>query len=538
MSDRVLDVRELSVQVADGSRILDGVSLDVARGEVVGVVGESGSGKSTMALAMLGFARRGCRIVAGDVTVCGEQMLDRTTTEVRGLRGRLVSYVPQDPGGALNPSLRIGDQIEEMMRAHSGARVATEVVEEALSRVALPSDQAFRRRFPHQLSGGQQQRVVLAIALVNRPPLVVLDEPTTGLDVIVQAGVVSELQRLRDELSIGMVFVSHNLAVVSRLADRILVMNEGRIVEHGRTQAVLTRPKDAYTQQLIAAVTVEAARETAEATDGTRTEAETSRPILEVRDLDIAYGTGDASVIAANAVSFSLGRAQTVALVGESGSGKTSIGRAVAGLIGPNDGTILLDGVPMARRARQRTRDQLRRLQIVFQNPNESLNPRRTVLRTVIRPAEKLRGLARADAEREVREMLERVRLPARVADSYPAELSGGERQRVAVARALIAHPEVLICDEITSSLDVSVQASLLELLAELRATFGLALLFITHDLRIVEAIADDVVVLQSGNVREAGTPDTVLHTPSDPYTRSLVDAASGLDLATVAGSE
>jgi peptide/nickel transport system ATP-binding protein len=526
MSEHVIDISDLAVGVGDGSRILDGVSLGVARGEVLGVVGESGSGKSTMALAMLGFARPGCRVVDGSVVVCGEQMLGRSVPEVRALRGRIVSYVPQDPGGALNPSIRIGDQIHEMLHAHAPERDSTQAVEEALQRVSLPHDREFRRRFPHQLSGGQQQRVMLAIALVNHPPLVVLDEPTTGLDVVVQASVVRELRRLNDELGIAMVFVSHNLALVSQLADRIVVMHDGQLVEEGATGTVLGRPTHPYTRTLISAVAAPAGGRVATPV------AAASAPLLEVRELDISYRSSAGTVVAADGVSFSVDVGQTVALVGESGSGKTSIGRAVAGLVAADGGTIALDGAGLAARAARRTRDQLRRMQIVFQNPYESLNPRRTVLRSVARPAELLRRLSRTEAEREVRELLDRVRLPERLAGRYPGELSGGERQRVAVAGALAAHPDLIVCDEITSALDVSVQASLLELLAELRASLGLALLFITHDLSIVEAIADHVVVLRAGTVREAGPPEVVLHSPSDEYTRTLVAAAPRLELA------
>jgi peptide/nickel transport system ATP-binding protein len=535
MTDRIIDVAGLTVEVADGSHILRAASLSVSRGEVLGVVGESGSGKSTMALAMLGFSRPGCTVIDGSVVVCGEQMLGRATRDIRSLRGKLVSYVPQDPGGALNPSIRVGDQIHEMLRAHAPDRNSEEAVEEALARVSLPHDRSFRRRFPHQLSGGQQQRVVLATALVNRPPLIVLDEPTTGLDVVVQASVVKELQRLRDELDVAMIFVSHNLAVVSQLADRLVVMHEGSLVEEGAATSVLTSPAHAYTRRLIDAVTVRGATRTARDSQpgaGPVADEGAQQPLLSVRDLTVAYRSGGGTVVAADEVSFSVDVRETVALVGESGSGKTSIGRAVAGLVAPESGTIALEGAQLAARAGKRTREQLRRLQIVFQNPYESLNPRRTVLRSVMRPAVLLRQLSNAQAEREVRELLERVRLPARLADRYPGELSGGERQRVAVARALAAGPDLVVCDEITSALDVSVQASLLELLAELRASLGLALLFITHDLSIVEAIADSVVVLRSGTVREVGPPERVLHRPSDPYTQALVAAAPRLEIA------
>jgi peptide/nickel transport system ATP-binding protein len=457
--------------------------------------------------------------VAGSVEAAGTQLLGLSETEVRRHRGRVVSYVPQDPSSALSPSLRIGDAVEDVAREHAGG-AGTERMREALERVHLPGDPAFARRYPHELSGGQQQRVTIATALVSEPAAVVMDEPTTGLDVVTQARILEEVERLRSERGIAVVYVSHDLAVVASVADRVAVMHEGRIVEDGEASQVITRPRHEYTQRLVAAIPRHVARQPGEARP--------TAPVLAVTGLHASHGR----VPIVEDVSFELRRGRCLALVGESGSGKTTTARCVAGLHEPTAGTILLDGEPLATRARSRTREQRRRLQIVFQNPYDSLNPRRRIRNEIARPAQLLRDLSAAEAQAEVSRLLERVRLPARLADRYPRELSGGERQRVAIARALAAGPELLVCDEITSALDVSVQASVLDLLQELRAELDLSLLFISHDLAVVSTVAEDVLVLESGQVREAGATARVLSDPQDGYTRRLLEAAPRLPAA------
>jgi peptide/nickel transport system ATP-binding protein len=588
-AEPVLEVRDLSVAVEGGQPIVEGVSLAVSAGEVLGLVGESGSGKTTTALALLGYSQPGTRIVGGEIRVGGEVVSGRNERALRRIRGRLVSYVPQDPGNALNPSLRIRGTIQDMLDAHAAAReLAT--VEEALETVHLPADDAFSRRYPHQLSGGQQQRVTIAVALVCEPPLVVLDEPTTGLDVVTQARILSEIDRLRRERGLAMVYVSHDLAVVSRIADRIAVLYAGRIVEEGPTALVLGEPRHPYTHGLVSSVPdftrprrlqgvpgvapgvaerpsgctfvprcplrvplcQSEEPELEEIEPGRRVRcfewprtrnlgtpelpharpARESVPLLAVEGLSAEYGRGASRTVVAHDVSFSLGRGECVALVGESGSGKTTIARTVAGLHAPAVGRVLLDGVPLAPWVRDRPRAARRRLQLVFQNPYDSLNPRHRVRYAIARPATLLARLSRRQADARVGELLERVRLPARVASRFPDELSGGERQRVAIARALAAEPDLLICDEITSALDVSVQAAVLEVLEELRADLGLALLFVSHDLGVVAAVADRVVVLESGHVRESGPVGSLLEDPQDEYTRRLIAAAPRLPVA------
>jgi peptide/nickel transport system ATP-binding protein len=472
-------------------------------------------------------------------------------------------------------------------RPDTGTEATGTQVTDLLSAVDLPGTRDFADRLPHQLSGGQQQRVTIAMALACEPPVVVMDEPTTGLDVITQASVLDEVRRLRDERGVSLVYVSHDLAVVSQLADRIAVMYAGRIVEQGSARALLSRPRHPYTKGLLQSVpdhlrpsrltampgtamgveerpsgcafAARCPQRTAACTEqlpeltttvdghqvrclhadltppielGPARSTRTTTPgnvLLAVHGLRASHRGGTEPVVAAAEVHFELGDGECLALVGQSGSGKTTIARCLVGLHHPDGGTVTLSGQPLAARVRDRTVDQRRRIQYVFQNPYESLNPRRSVGEQLARPAQLLRGLSRAAARSEVEPLLERVRLPAGTATRYPRQLSGGERQRVAIARALAAAPEVLVCDEITSALDVSVQAAILELLAEVRGELGLSMLMITHDLGVVAVAADRVAVLERGTIKETGSVERVLLAPEDPYTARLVASAPTL---------
>jgi peptide/nickel transport system ATP-binding protein len=583
----LLRVESIRLELLTGEPVVEDVSIELARGEILGLVGESGSGKTTAALALLGYARPGIRLAAGTIWVQGRELTSLREVQLRRLRGRLMSYVPQEPGPSLNPSLRIGDAIADVARAHLPERRG--VVPGALDRVELPSDRAFQRRFPHQLSGGQQQRVAIAVSLVCEPPLVILDEPTTGLDVVTQARILEEVARLRREVGLGIVYVSHDLAVVASIADRVAVMYAGRIVEEGPTETVLVEPKHPYARGLVASIPDHLVPRRPQSMPGValgagerpagcafaprcaqkvaRCETEMpslepttpahrvrcfewrrtlplvlgepievrerrslSSPLLSVEGLRAVYRGRSEQVVAADDVSFALASGECLALVGESGSGKTTIARCVVGLHSPVAGRILLDGTPMAASARERSKEVRRRCQIIFQNPYDSLNPRHRVGDAIARPARILRDLSEPEAERETVQLLERVRLPARVAHRFPAELSGGERQRVAIARALAANPDLLVCDEITSALDVSVQAAILELLGDLRAELNVAFLFISHDLGVVASIADRVLILERGIICEEGEVARLLTRPAHPYTRRLVEAAPRLE--------
>jgi peptide/nickel transport system ATP-binding protein len=585
----LLAVRDLTVELDSGQPVVSGVSMTLEAGQTLGLVGESGSGKTTVALALLGYARPGMRIVSGEVEIAGQRIALQDETAARAMRGRLVSHVPQDPNTNLNPSLRIGRAINDVVLEHRREQAGEETVHEALRRVHLPATRSFARRYPHQLSGGQKQRVLIASALVCEPPLIVFDEPTTGLDVVTQARILEEVERLHRERQIAMIYVSHDIAVVSQVANQVAVLYGGIVVEHGSTERVLSRPRHPYTRGLVSSVPdhtqprrmrgipgvavgiderpagcpfaprceqrvercttelpplepldgrdvrcFEAQRTPPPALDELRSppSTDTREALLSVEHLTAVHRDGRHTVVAASDVSFEVQRGAAVALVGESGSGKTTIARVIAGLHQPSGGRITLGGAELAARAQKRPRELRRRCQIIFQDPYESLNPRRRIVDEIARPARLLRGLSRAEARAEVAALLEQVRLPARLAEHYPGELSGGERQRVAIARALAAQPELLVCDEITSALDVSVQAAVVELLAELRSRLSLSLLFITHNLGVVAAIADYVLILDQGVICEEGPVERVFSQPQSPRAIELLEAAPTLRVA------
>ncbi|GLO15010.1 ABC transporter ATP-binding protein [Pseudomonas putida] len=577
VASEVLRVSDLRVELAGQVDVLAEVSFSLAAGEIVGLVGESGSGKTTLATALLRHARQGARIVGGHVTVAGQSLLELEGEALRLARGGLVGYVAQDPATALNPALRIGALLGETLLAHQPALPRDAVrqrVGETLLNVGLPDEDAFLRRFPHQLSGGQQQRVMLALAFVLKPKLIVLDEPTTALDVTTQAHVLQTLKRLCRGQGVAALYVTHDLAVVRGLVDRVMVMYAGRLVEVAGREALFRAPAHPYTRALLAAIPDIARRQPLQAIAGhapapgqrpdgcafaprcarRRAECSVIEPsllahtdshqvaclvpeqenkalgevpvealaapgdvLLEVQGLDVAY---DRQVLFD--VSLQVRQGECLALVGESGSGKTSLARAIAGLGENVQGQLRYAGQPLAFAARQRDARLRHQIQYVFQNPYRALNPRQTVGQTLSAPLTHFFGVRGAEARQRVEAVLARVSLPARVADLYPQGLSGGERQRVAIARALICEPKLLVCDEVTSALDVSVQASILALLRRLQGE-GLTLLFVTHDLGVVRAIADRVLVLRQGRVVEQGGTGQVLDRPADAYTQNLV---------------
>jgi peptide/nickel transport system ATP-binding protein len=584
-------VESLRVLVRGTTRdIVDDISFEIAPGEVLGLVGESGSGKTTVGLALLGHTRRGVQIGGGSVRLGDVDVLKLSEPELEHTRGRLISYVPQDPAAALNPALRIGTQLREILQAHNYGRNGDERshrVAEMMREVALPDLPSFLKRYPHELSGGQQQRVGLAIAFACRPRVIVLDEPTTGLDVTTQAHVLGTVRELAAAHGVAALYVSHDLAVVGTLANRVAVMYAGRVVEVGPTRDLFRAAAHPYTQRLIAAIPhLTGGRELigiggrapspgrrpagcmfaprctfaqerctvalpelrpiaaghavrcvraeevrghmlARARDGAHEEqAITQAPILALT----AVSAGYRKRMVVHDVSLQVAPHECLALVGESGSGKTTLARSVAGLHSDRTGQITLKGAPLAGSARDRPREQRRTIQYVFQNPYGSLNPRRTIGHIIRQPLELFGKGSGAETDRKVDEMLDRVSLAASYAERYPEQLSGGERQRVAIARALVCEPSVLVCDEVTSALDVSVQAAIVELLASLQRDLGLAMLFVTHNLPLVRSIAQRVAVMSEGRIVELGGVDQVLEAPAEPYTRRLLSDTPSLE--------
>ncbi len=573
--------------------IVDEVSFTIAPGEVLGLVGESGSGKTTVGLALLGHTRRGAAIAAGGIRVGDVDVLSLSSAARRSVRGRVVSYVPQDPAASLNPALRIGTQLRETLEVHgfgSGSDEREARIAEVMREVALPDDKKYLRRYPHELSGGQQQRIGLAMAFACRPRLIVLDEPTTGLDVTTQAHVLGTVRELAAAHHVAALYVSHDLAVVGTLATRTAVMYAGRIVELGPTAELFANASHPYTRRLVQAIPHLSGRRDLVGIPG-RAPSPGARPsgcsfaprctfVLDacraeeprLRELapglrvkciraeevrasavslsdrleehveqdagdavlsleHVFAGYGDTTVV--HDVNLRLAPHECLALVGESGSGKTTLARSIAGLHRDRSGLISLRGQPLADAARGRTREERQAIQYVFQNPYGSLNPRKTIGQIVRQPLGVFGTATGAEADARVTEMLERVSLAASYLDRYPDQLSGGERQRVAIARALVVSPSVLVCDEVTSALDVSVQAAIVELLAELQRELGLAMLFVTHNLPLVRSIAQRVAVMSSGRIVELGTVERVLQSPTDDYTRALLADTPSLETAT-----
>ncbi|MFF0163870.1 dipeptide ABC transporter ATP-binding protein [Streptomyces sp. NPDC005263] len=521
----LVSVNSLSVAYRSGGRqipVVHEVSLEAAAGQTLALVGESGSGKSTLAAALLGHLRHGSHVTGGSVAVDGRDVFALSAPELRRLRGRTVAMVAQNAGQALTPSMRVGRQIAE-----AGGDIP---VTDLLAQVRLPRPAELARRYPHELSGGQQQRVALAMAIAARPKVLVLDEPTTGLDVVTQRGVLDLIAALRDELGLAAVLVSHDLGVVAHLADEVCVLKSGRVVESAPTRRLFATPREPYTKRLLASVPrlddagLALVRETGEREIRPRAVVPEDAPVtVSARDVTVDYGSSRA----VHGVSFEVRRGEVLALVGESGSGKSTLAWTLAGLRTPSGGAMAHESGDLARPAQRRPMSLRRRVQLVFQNADTSLNPRRSVGDAIRRPL-RFFGTAsgRADSAERARRIIADVRLDPALADRLPAQLSGGQRQRIGIARALAGEPDVLIADEITTALDVSVQADVLRLVDDLRRERDLACLFISHDLAVVRGIADRVVVLRGGVVVEEGPTEAVFSDPRHPYTRQLMAAA------------
>ena len=524
----ILEIENLGVTFSTESGdvpAVRGVSLRVEPGETLALVGESGSGKSTVALAALGLLPGNAR-ASGGVSVGGTDVVGAGEGELARLRGRTASMVFQEPATALDPLTRIGKQIAEVVRNHrnvSRQEAAAEAVA-LLGRVGIPEPERRASAFPFQLSGGQRQRVVIAMAIANSPGLLVADEPTTALDVTVQAEILDLLRALAVDSGTGVLLVTHNMGVVADFADRVAVMLEGEVVETGAVEDVLLRPTHEYTRRLLAAVPRLAVSEPVGG--AVRERGETAAPVVELRDVSVQFGRGPRAVRALEEVSLTVRAGETVGLVGESGSGKSTAARVALGLVAPESGGVSLFGADL-RKARGRARRALLAgVGVVLQDPVASLDARMSVGECVAEPLRvHRRGMGAVERRERVAEVLELVRLPRELARRGPRELSGGQRQRVSLARALVLEPRLLVADEPTSALDVSVQQTVLDVIAELQGELGFACLFVSHDLAVVQQFAGRVVVMRGGRVEEQGpTMSTLLH-PETAYTRRLIAA-------------
>jgi peptide/nickel transport system ATP-binding protein len=535
MADRdMIEVKGLRVVAgaAPGpvTEIVKGVDFSVKKGEVLALIGESGSGKTTIALSLLGYARAGCAISGGSVRIGELKVLSLDAKGRRALRARTVAYVAQSASAGFNPARTIMDQVTEpALLHHLMTKEAARAKAIGLFRsLALPAPETIGERYPHQVSGGQLQRLMAAMALITDPAVVVFDEPTTALDVTTQIEVLAAFKKVIRELGTTAVYVSHDLAVVAQMADRIVVLNGGAVKENGAVAQVLDAPVDAYTRQLLAATRRPEAVLTLPPNLGKHVP-----PLLEIRGLSAGYGRidrhGAPAVRVLDDVSLSIPRGSTLGVIGESGSGKTTLARVVAGLVDRARGEVLFNGEPLPAQISRRTPEQYRQIQIVFQNADTALNPSHSIADILGRPLAFYHHLRGSAAKKRMLELLDLVKLPAGIATRTPAGLSGGQKQRVNLARALAADPALILCDEVTSALDTVVGAAILDLLAELRRELGVSYMFISHDISTVRAICDEVIVLYAGHRVEAGQREVLAAPPYHPYTGLLVDSVPAL---------
>jgi len=518
--DILLDMRDIVIDGYSDDRwheIVKGVDVTLKRGEIMGLIGESGAGKSTLGLAAMGFARPGCRLTSGTIMFDGVDLMKTSEEDKRALRGSRIAYVAQSAAASFNPAhTLLAQTVEATVRRSIKSEDEARADARKLYRdLQLPNPDLIGDRYPHQVSGGQLQRVMTAMAMSPRPDLIIFDEPTTALDVTTQVEVLASMRKIVEQFNTAAIYITHDLAVVAQMADVIKVLRYGETIEDADTRSMLSHPEKEYTKSLWSVRSIEKAEEVS------------SDVVLRVDHVDASY-TGSAKVL--DDVSIEVPRGHTVAIVGESGSGKSTTARAITGLLPPSKGRILFNGEPLPAMLKDRSVDQLQKIQMIYQMADTAMNPRHTVRDIIGRPLEFYLGLRGAERDRRLMELVEMIELNESFIDRLPAELSGGQKQRICIARALAAGPELIICDEVTSALDQIVQKGILELLLRLQKELGLTYIFITHDIATVKAISDQIVVMLEGRVVEQGMKSEILEPPYPDYTKLLLSSVPEMD--------
>jgi len=520
---KLLSIKNLKIEGLTGEKwvgIVHGVDVTLNRGEVLGLIGESGAGKSTIGLAAMGYTRQGCRIASGSIVFDGMELFGASQEIKRKIRGARIAYVAQSAAASFNPAHRLIHQYTEAPIQHGLMKFA-EAEEKAVDlyrRLLLPDPEGIGYRYPHQVSGGQLQRAMVAMAMSCQPDIIVFDEPTTALDVTTQIEVLAAIKHITERFNMAAIYITHDLAVVAQLADRIMVLRYGNLVEEGNARELLDNPKEEYTRQLLSVRTF---RKQADQNGNNH------NVVLKVQNVSASY-TGTEMVL--EDINLKIRRGRTVALVGESGSGKSTLARVITGLLPPLQGKIFFEGKELPPALKSRDRQSLRQMQMIYQMPDTALNPRQKIRKIIGRPLSFYFGMKGKERENKIIDLLEKIELSEKYIDRYPAELSGGEKQRICIARALAANPNLIICDEVTSALDQLVAEEILKLLQRLQDDLGVSYLFITHDLATVKAISDEIVVMLQGRIVEQGDKEEILTPPHHEYTGLLLSSVPEMD--------